>query len=175
MYVINVADNSGALDAGIKKGDIITKIDGQNITNFADLSLAIGSKRPGDVVKVSYQRNGKENTTSVTLKDRDGNTKFRSKADLPVAEKLGADFQPLTERDKVYFGLDSGVGVVNVTDNGLLASIGIGERNIITEIDGKPVNSKKDVEKILNNYKGQVNVKYLDDNGRMTSRGFKMP
>ncbi len=143
MYVINVADNSGALDAGIKKGDIITKIDGQNITNFADLSLAIGSKRPGDVVKVSYQRNGKENTTSVTLKDQDGNTKFRSKADLPVAEKLGADFQPLTERDKVYFGLDSGVGVVNVTDNGLLASIGIGERNIITEINGKPVNSKK--------------------------------
>lgn len=94
---------------------------------------------------------------------------------MPVAEKLGADFQPLTERDKVYFGLDSGVGVVNVTDNGLLASIGIGERNIITEINGKPVNSKKDVEKILNNYKGQVNVKYLDDNGRMTSRGFKMP
>ena len=175
MYVINVADNSGALDAGIKKGDIITKIDGQNITNFADLSLAIGSKRPGDVVKVSYQRNGKENTTSVTLKDQDGNTKFRSKADLPVAEKLGADFQPLTERDKVYFGLDSGVGVTNVTDSGLLASIGIGERNIITEINGKPVNSKKDVEKILNNYKGQVNVKYLDDNGRMTSRGFKMP
>lgn len=175
MYVINVADNSGALDAGIKKGDIITKIDGQNITNFADLSLAIGSKRPGDVVKVSYQRNGKENTTSVTLKDQDGNTKFRSKADLPVAEKLGADFQPLTERDKVYFGLDSGVGVTNVTDSGLLASIGIGERNIITEINGKPVNSKKDVEKILNNYKGQVNVKYLDDNGRITSRGFKMP
>lgn len=147
MYVINVADNSGALDAGIKKGDIITKIDGQNITNFADLSLAIGSKRPGDVVKVSYQRNGKENTTSVTLKDQDGNTKFRSKADLPVAEKLGADFQPLTERDKVYFGLDSGVGVVNVTDNGLLASIGIGERNIITEINGKPVNSKKMLRK----------------------------
>lgn len=64
---------------------------------------------------------------------------------------------------------------MNVTDSGLLASIGIGERNIITEINGKPVNSKKDVEKILNNYKGQVNVKYLDDNGRMTSRGFKMP
>ena len=56
MYVINVADNSGALDAGIKKGDIITKIDGQNITNFADLSLAIGSKRPGDVVKVKLPK-----------------------------------------------------------------------------------------------------------------------
>lgn len=66
---------------------------------------------------------------------------------MPVAEKLGADFQPLTERDKVYFGLNSGVGVVNVTDNGLLASIGIGERNIITEINGKPVNSKKMLRK----------------------------
>ncbi|NAW52051.1 Do family serine endopeptidase [Elizabethkingia argentiflava] len=175
VYVTNVADHSGALDAGIRKGDIITKIDGQNINNFADLSLAIGSKRPGDSVKVTYIRNGRETTTTVTLKDQQGNTKFRSKADLSVSEKLGADFQTLTDRDKVYFGIDSGVGVINVSESGLLASIGISEQNIITEINGKPINSKKDVERILKGYKGQVNVKYLDDNGRLTSRGFKMP
>jgi len=175
MYVDSVVDNSGAQDAGIKKGDIIKKVDGKEILSFSDLSLAIGSKRPGDKVEITYLRNDKEKTVTATLKDRDGNTKFRSKADLSIGEKLGAEFQKLTEREKVYFGIDSGVGVVNVSDMGLLASIGIVDRNIITEINGKPVNSKEDVEKILKGYKGQVNVKYLDENGRITSRGFKMP
>ena len=53
---------------GLRKGDIITKIDGNSISSYSDLSAAIGSKRPGDKVTVSYVRNGKENTSTVTLK-----------------------------------------------------------------------------------------------------------
>lgn len=57
------------------------------ITDFADLSIAIGSKRPGDKVSVTYVRNGKENMTTVTLKDQKGGTSTRTKADLSVTEK----------------------------------------------------------------------------------------
>lgn len=175
MYIVEVADNSGAKDAGLKSGDIIKKVDGQNITDFADLSLAIGRKRPGDSVSVTFLRDGKEITKNVVLKDQMGNTKYRSKAELSVKEKLGADFVTLNERQKVYFGINNGVGVVNIAEDGLLASIQMNNENIIIEINGKPVNSQKDIEKILDGYKGQVNVKYLDENGRLTSRGFKMP
>ena len=53
--------------------------------------------------------------------------------------------------------------------------IGVVDNFIVMEINGKPVNSQKDVEKILNGYKGNVQVKYVDSYGRITTRGFKMP
>lgn len=175
IYVREVSDNSGAEDAGIKKGDIITRIDNSKVDTFADLSAAIGSKRPGDKVSVTYLRDGKQFTTTVTLKDQKGNTSFRSKSDLSVSEKIGGEFQELSERFKTDYGLNSGVIAKNVVDGGELSKAGIYDNCIITEINGKPVNSQKDVEKILQGYKGTVQIKYVDDYGRMYTRGFKMP
>lgn len=176
IYITEISNNSGAEDAGLKKGDIIVQIDDSKITDFADLSLAIGRKRPGDTVMVTYLRDGRTKTVRATLKDQSGNTKTRTKADLTVAEKLGAKFQPLSDENKVYYGLRSGVVVTDVDENSLLASkTGIDNNYIITEVNGKPVNSQKDIENILENYKGIVSIKYLDVYGRLTSRGFNMP
>ncbi|MDH6251989.1 serine protease Do [Chryseobacterium sp. H1D6B] len=175
IYVTNVADNSGAENAGLKAADIITKIDGTSITDFADLSMAVGSKRPGDKVQVTYSRNGKESTTTVTLKDQKGGTSTRTKADLSVTEKIGADFEPLSDAFKTNYGLTSGVIAKNVSEGSEMAKIGIVDNYIIVEINGKPVNSQKDVEKILDKYQGNVQVKFVDDYGRIYTKGFKMP
>jgi len=175
MYVTGFGENSGAEDAGIKKGDIITKIDSYAITDFADLSAAIGSKRPGDKVQVTYLRNGKENVTTATLRDQKGGTSTRTKADLSVTEKIGAEFKPLDERFKTDYGLNSGVIANNVAEGGEIAKIGIVDNYIVIEINGKPVNSQKDVEKILDKYSGNVQVKFVDAYGQIYTRGFKMP
>lgn len=175
VYVTEVMDKGGAEDAGIRKGDIITKIDGTNIIDFADLSLAIGSKRPGDVVTVNYQRDGKEYIKSVTLKDQRGGTTTRTRADLTVSEKIGAEFEPLTAKFKTEYGLNSGVVVKNALPNGEIARNGLADGFIITEINGKPVNSQKDVENILKNYRGNVQIKFVDHYGRMYTKGFAMP
>ena len=42
-------------------------------------------------------------------------------------------------------------------------------------VNGKPVNSQKDVDKILDGYNGKVQVKYVDEYGRIYTQGFKMP
>lgn len=175
MYVINISDNSGAEDAGLRKGDVITKIDNQSISDYSDLSVAVGSKRPGDVVTVTYLRNGKEDNARVTLKDQKGNTSTRTKADLSVAEKIGGEVEELSENFKTRYGLNSGVMVRSVSDGGELSKIGVYENYIITEINGKPVNSQKDIDKILSNFKGNVQIKFIDEYGRIYTRGFKMP
>ncbi|WP_292008422.1 trypsin-like peptidase domain-containing protein [Chryseobacterium sp.] len=175
VYVTSVADRSGAEDSGIKTGDIITKIDNVPVTDFADLSIAIGSKRPGDKVQVSYLRNGKESNVTVTLKDQKGGTSTRTKADLTVTEKIGSEFEPLNDRFKTEYGLNSGVVAKGVAEGGEMAKIGIVDNYIIIEINGKPVNSQKDVEKILDKYQGNVQVKFVDDYGRIYTKGFKMP
>ncbi|UOE38431.1 trypsin-like peptidase domain-containing protein [Chryseobacterium oryzae] len=175
VYVTGFSENSGAQDAGLKKGDVITKVDGSDITDFADLSVAIGSKRPGDKVQVSFTRNGKDNVATVTLRDQKGGTSTRTKADLSVSEKIGAEFEPLNDKFKTEYGLNSGVVSKNVTEGSEMAKIGIVDDYIIIEINGKPVNSQKDVEKILDGYKGNVQVKFVDNYGRIYTKGFKMP
>ena len=175
VYLLEVSEKGGAEDAGLRNGDIITKVDNVVVSSYYDLSFAVGSKRPGDKVAVTYTRNGKENTVNVTLKDQKNGTSTRSKADLTVTEKIGSDFEPLSDKFKTDYGLTSGVIAKSVQEGSEMSKIGIVDNYIVIEVNGKPVNSQKDVEKILQGYNGNVQVKYVDEYGRITTRGFKMP
>ena len=59
FYIKKVQKKSGAEKAGLQKGDIIIKLDNQNIATFADLSGYINTKRPNDKVEVTFIREGK--------------------------------------------------------------------------------------------------------------------
>ena len=71
VIIASVEDNSGAADAGIKKGDIIVKINGEETKNAAYLRYELYKYRPGDVIEVTYIRDKKENTTKVKLQKAD--------------------------------------------------------------------------------------------------------
>jgi serine protease Do len=65
-----VEKNSPADKAGIKEGDIITKIDDQVLDQNNSLGLVISQKNPGDVVALTIIRDGKEMVINVTLGER---------------------------------------------------------------------------------------------------------
>mgnify|MGYP003693732553 CR=1 FL=1 len=56
--------------AGLQTGDVITAIDGTAVTNASQLSAAIDAKSPGDTVELTYLRDGKTKTATVTLGTR---------------------------------------------------------------------------------------------------------
>lgn len=174
VLIQRLTDNGGAIEAGLEKGDIIIEIEGQKVTSFNKLSFAIGSKYPGDKVRVKVLRDGKEKEYLVTLRDAKGNSKTRSVSDLSVTEKLGAEFEPLTDRQKVSFGIDQGVMVTGTEPGGKLSSIGISDGFIILKVNEKPVSKQDDVEKILKNHKGKVSISYVDPYGRIYTRGFTL-
>ena len=66
-YVSAVQQGSGAAEAGIQAGDIITKFDGQTVTSASDLTIAVRSKNVGDTVQVEVNRSGEVLTMDVTL------------------------------------------------------------------------------------------------------------
>ena len=66
-YVAAVSEGSGAAQAGIQVGDIITKFDGQNVESASDLMLDVRSKNPGDKVTLDVNRNGETKQVEVTL------------------------------------------------------------------------------------------------------------
>jgi len=65
--ISEVTAGSAAADAGLRDGDVITKIDDTQITSSDSLVATVRSYRPGDQVKVTYERGGKEDTTGLTL------------------------------------------------------------------------------------------------------------
>ena len=67
IYVEEVTKNSSAENSGIKKGDIITKIDGKEINKMNELKEYIYTKNPGDKINLTILRNKNTIETKVTL------------------------------------------------------------------------------------------------------------
>ena len=61
-------ESGGAADkAGLKKGDVIVKVDDEVIDGSESLVATIRGHRPGDKVTITYQRDGESQTTTATL------------------------------------------------------------------------------------------------------------
>ena len=65
--VSDVSSGSAAAGAGLKNGDVITKVDDTLITDADSLVATVRSYRPGDKVTVTYTRDGSEQTATLTL------------------------------------------------------------------------------------------------------------
>ena len=69
VAVVEVVASSPAAKAGLQKGDIITKIGDEKASTVAKLRYELYKHSPGDKVKLTYNRGGKEYTTEVTLEE----------------------------------------------------------------------------------------------------------
>lgn len=67
IYVVEVIKNAPAEKVGIKKGDIILKIDGNNLNKMSELRKYIYTKSPGDEVTLLVQRNGIKSPVKIEL------------------------------------------------------------------------------------------------------------
>ena len=98
-YVARVNPGSGAAEAGIEAGDIITKFDGGAVESASDLMLAVRSKNPGDKVTLEVNRNGETKEVEVTLGSDD------SSESASTQQQSGTSQESLLDR---LFGGGSG-------------------------------------------------------------------
>ena len=147
VVVDDFSDRSAAKAAGIVKGDIITAINDAKINNFSELQVQLNRYRPGDVVNVTIERNGKSQKFNVELKNDEGNTEI-SKVRNPL-DKLGAKFASISDERKSQLGISSGLEVESVTNDGLFRKEGINKGFIILRINNTAVNSETDINEIV--------------------------
>ncbi|MFK8298037.1 trypsin-like peptidase domain-containing protein [Capnocytophaga cynodegmi] len=140
FYVDAVDEDSGAASAGIKKGDVIKKIDNVRIQKYSDLSGYIASKRPGDALKVLYVREGKEKTTNITLKK---NTTY-------VINALGLEVKNLSENDYKKFKTKSGVRITGASQFYEHNNIGVVGK-VLLSVNGKSIKDVDELKEIMSN------------------------
>lgn len=155
VYVAEVTSGSGASKAGIKKGDVIRKIDNVTINKFSDLTGYINSKRPDDEVKVTVLRNGREREIGVRL----------IKSEIYRIDSIGLEVANATQEELEGFNTTHGVRIERTLMNNLPAEELVG--TIITEINNQKVKDIRDVEKVMKNKKPSepVVISFIDKNG----------
>ena len=67
VVVAGIESGSGAADSDLKEGDIITKLNGEEVQDSAYLRYELYKYSVGDTIEITYMRSGKEHTTKVVL------------------------------------------------------------------------------------------------------------
>ena len=145
IYVAEITEGGAAEDAGMKKGDVITHIDGQKVTKFGELQGIMAQKRPGDKVTVTYLRNKKKQSATLTLKNQQGTTKVVKNADLDV---LGGTFRAITDQQKEQLNIGYGLEVLKVS-GGRLKDAGVPKGFIIQRANDESIKSIDDLQKVV--------------------------
>lgn len=99
VLVTSVYKDTAAAKAGLKTGDVITKVDDSKISSTSDLSVAVSSHKAGDTVTITYIRDGNEATTQATLGSANDST-----------DEYAEGGEPETESDSGNSGNDNGYG-----------------------------------------------------------------
>ena len=152
IYIGEVVEGGAAQAGGLQKEDVIISIDGQKIKKFGELQGVMAQKRPGDKVKVTYLRNKKEHTTTLTLKNEQGNTKVVKNADIDV---LGIDVRPITDSQKKQLEISYGLEVLKV-NGGKMKEAGVPKGFIIQVVNDQPMRSFDDLQQAVKDAKEQM-------------------
>ncbi len=143
VLVNEVFENDPAAAAGIKPGDIITKIDGTSIDTPNKLSRLIAALPPGAIAKIEIVRDGKHLLLDVALTERRDHAIVASLPQSRSELKLGIDVQDLTAALAEKFKLKDSKGVlITKVDAGSLAQAeGLREGDLIKEVNRAEVSS----------------------------------
>lgn len=143
--LVESLDKEGpAFTAGLKPGDVITRIDGKAINSQSAFEEELAYRYPGDVITVSYQRDKKTNSATIKLVNKSGTTEI-VKRKIFVSSSIGAEFE----------ATDYGVKVFKINDKSVLKQIGIPENFTIIAINRVKVKEPQEVIEFFEKFKGR--------------------
>jgi serine protease Do len=177
IKITEVTKESAAEKAGLKEGDIITKIDDKAIEDAGDVFEAISKKKPEDKVTVTYKRDGKEQTATATLKknehgfamamsdDQDFNWNFDNgqggrSYSFSRRPKLGLQVEDLEQ--------GSGVKILDVNTETPAGKAGLQKDDVITSFNGKEIKGVDDIRNAMRDVKEGESVKVTYQRGGST-------
>jgi len=136
VYIAGIEEDSGAEESGLLEGDIIKKIDEIKVRKFSDLNGYVSSKRPGDEILVTFEREGDTKEAKVTLKKRQTLT-------VPV---MGLTVKNLSNEDKKTFKVKKGVKIVDVPEPYRDYDL---KGKVLLSIDGEEINDIQEAQTLF--------------------------
>jgi serine protease Do len=179
--VTDVTDGSAAAKAGLKEGDIITKIGEDKVTGPDDLYKAVGKRKPTEKVMITYLRDGKQSTANTTLGKSEQVRVYSW--NTPGGDELYKNAEPYNfsfswNGDKPRLGISAqdmeegnGVKIIDIDDDDSpAAKAGLKEGDIITQVNGKAITSTEELKQGMHDLKkgDTVKITYKRNNQTQT-------
>ncbi len=149
---------------GLKKNDIILKLNDFDINSKGSFDEYLSYFSPGDKIKVGYKRENKISEGFLTLTNREGTTEVL-KRETFKSESLGADFEILSKVEKEKLGITNGIRIVKV-GNGLVRRLSLSEGFIISSINKVAISTPEEAVEILEKIRGRVIIEGITSNGQ---------
>jgi S1-C subfamily serine protease len=149
LVVTDVYANGPAARAGIRQGDVITAVDGQEINDQNGLNYRVGSRNPNDQVQVSILRDGRAQTLTARVQTLPGDADPKQGVTIQSGPFAGAEVVALSPALADRLGGDpfaTGVIVTGVSGRGYAARAGFRQNDLIVSINGRAIGSARDVE-----------------------------
>jgi serine protease Do len=144
--VSTVAPNSAAAKAGLKSGDVITKVNGEAIEEPGMLSSKVGLSKPGDKVTLEVWRDKQLQSVVATLGASTDKLEVARNGEAGSGERLGLALRPLNRDERGEVGAN---GLVVENAEGAAAKAGVEQGDVVLAVNGKPVASIDEVKAIL--------------------------
>jgi Do/DeqQ family serine protease len=155
VYVSNVVGGSGADEAGLEIGDVITHINSSQISSFPELQEQLSKYGPGDKVNVNIIRGKERKNLVVLLKNQNGNTEIVKKETNSVVVGLGIETEDLSGQESEYYSVDGGVKITGIKNGKVMQQTRIREGFVITAIDEEGVKNYNDLARVLGKKEGK--------------------
>ncbi|HKE57218.1 MAG TPA: DegQ family serine endoprotease [Pyrinomonadaceae bacterium] len=169
VIVNSVMPGGSAEKAGLKQGDVITKLNGVAVTDSNAFRNHVASTQPGTTVTLTVLRNGREQELSATLAERPGTASASSDAQAgPTGGKLGVSVEPLTPELAAQLRLDAstkGLVVRDLDPEGPAAEAGIQRGDVIVEFNRQPVSSVDQLRAAMQDASGHPVLMLVNRNG----------
>ncbi|MFH0902214.1 MAG: DegQ family serine endoprotease [Pseudomonadota bacterium] len=150
--------------AGIKRGDIVVAINGEEVASSTGFRMRISQTAPGTKVRLTVQRDSARRDVEVTLGELpdDGGLASSSSGSKSKPQALGLELEALNPALARRLGLPSGATgavVTGVAPGSPAAEAGLHPGDVIQEVNRKPVADPGDVEKALAQANGKTTGK----------------
>ncbi|WP_285907428.1 Do family serine endopeptidase [Pseudodesulfovibrio pelocollis] len=163
--ISSVGKDHPADKAGIRQGDVVLEVNGEQVNDSKDLLARIAGLMPGDKARLTLWRGDKRITKTVTLGERGERTMAAMQPQQPqtAATVLGMALQPVGEREANALGLDAAQGliVVDVAGDSPAAAEGVRQGDVILQANQQDVNSPAELESVINRDKARGAVMLL--------------
>jgi len=163
--ISSVEKDMPADKAGIKRGDLITKINGKSIKNANELKNLIGSMAPGSSVEVEFERDGKSKSTTIKLDAmKSDSTTLGSAGEDSKSAIEGLKLRTLNDSLRHKYNLDddvSGALVLSVKDGSKADDYGFEVGDVIIQVGQNDVKSSDDFDRYIKDYKGKKTLVWV--------------
>lgn len=162
--IVNVEEGGPAAEYGLKRGDLVYKINAKEIQNASDLKQIIASYKPADKVTLYIERDKKEKTVKVELGSRNKNIAALNTTKMHDGLKLGALTRSAREKYRIPSSVE-GILIEDVYPESASEKVGFQSGDVIIQIENKNIEKMSDLTAVLEAYHDRTKRVYVNRYG----------